>query len=387
LRALADPGRRTLTALILLGVVNHSVLAGSRVAVSLDALALGASTFTVGMLMGLYALLPMLLAVTAGRLCDFLGVRAPMLAGCALITVAAAVPWVARGLPALFVSAVLLGVGFMTFQIAIQHATGVLGEPTERARNFGLLSMGYSVSGFIGPLVAGLAIDHAGFSAAFAVFALLPLVPLCVLGTTRFSLPGPHPGAKAGGSGSVLDLLLHRDLRHVFLFNALIAIAWDLHMIFVPIYGARIGLTASQIGAVLASFAAATFVIRFAIPWIALRLSERQVLTAALLVAGIVYLAFPFARSVGVLLALSFCLGLGVGTGQPMVMSLLHAHAPPGRVGEATGVRMSLVQSMAVAVPLVFGAVGSTIGVGPVFWFVGAGLTLSGALSLRTRPR
>ena len=38
-----------------------------------------------------------------------------------------------------------------------------------------------------------------------------------------------------------------------------------------------------------------------------------------------------------------------------MVMSLLHTHAPPGRMGEAAGVRMSLVQAMAVAVPLTFG--------------------------------
>jgi MFS family permease len=387
LRATFDSSARTLAALILLGIVNHSVLAGSRVAVSLDALALGASTFTVGVLMALYALLPMLLAVTAGRFCDSAGARTPMLVGCALITCAAAIPWFARSLPALFISAALLGGGFMIFQVATQHATGALGEPTDRARNFGLLALGYSVSGFIGPLIAGFAIDHAGFGAAFGVFALLPLIPLVLLAATRIKLPGPHPGANAGGVGSVLDLLLHRDLRQVFLINALFAIAWDLHMIFVPIYGARIGLTASQIGSVLASFAAATFVIRFAIPWVASRFSEQQVLTAALLVAGAVYVAFPFARSVALLLPLSFCLGLGLGSGQPMVMSLLHTHAPPGRIGEAVGVRMSLVQSMAVVVPLVFGAVGSTIGIGPVFWSVGAGLALFGGFSLRAHTR
>jgi hypothetical protein len=70
-----------------------------------------------------------------------------------------------------------------------------------------------------------------------------------------------------------------------------------------------------------------------------------------------------------------------------MVMSLLHTHAPPGRIGEAVGVRMSLVQSMAVVVPLVFGAVGSTIGIGPVFWSVGAGLALFGGFSLRAHTR
>ncbi len=82
-------------------------------------------------------------------------------------------------------------------------------------------------------------------------------------------------------------------------------------------------------------------------------------------------------------MALSFALGLGLGMSQPMVMSLLHTHAPPGRMGEAAGVRMSLVQSMAVAVPLAFGALGATVGLAPVFWSVGACLATGGWLDAR----
>ena len=83
------------------------------------------------------------------------------------------------------------------------------------------------------------------------------------------------------------------------------------------------------------------------------------------------------------LMALSFCLGLGLGSGQPMVMALLHSYAPPGRMGEAAGVRMSLINSMAVAVPLVFGAVGTAFGLAPVLWSVGVCLTTGGWLTRR----
>lgn len=378
----ADRPPRALVALILLGIANHSVLAGSRVAVALDALNMGASPFTVGVLMALYALLPMLLAVSAGRYCDRVGARRPMLVGCALIAAGASLPFLSRGMPALFASAALLGVGFMVFQVAAQNATGELGGD-DRARSFSLLALGYSVSGFVGPLVAGLTIDHLGFAAAFALLALLPLLPLAVLARARLGLPGPHPAAAPRQRGAVLDLLRHPTLRRVFAINALLAVGWDLHTVFVPIYGARLGLSASEIGLVLSSFAAATFVIRFAMPYLARHFREEQVLTAALLVAGGVYLVFPFARSTALLLPLSFCLGLGLGSGQPMVMSLLHAHAPAGRMGEAAGVRMALVQSMAVAVPLLFGALGTSVGIGPVFWSVGATLTASGVLSRR----
>jgi MFS family permease len=110
---------------------------------------------------------------------------------------------------------------------------------------------------------------------------------------------------------------------------------------------------------------------------------EQKVLTIALFVAGAVYLLFPLAHSAPALLALSFCLGLGLGSGQPMVMALLHTHAPPGRMGEAAGVRMSLVNTMAVAVPLVFGALGTTIGLAPVLYSVGACLTTGGVFARR----
>ncbi|HEX9302663.1 MAG TPA: MFS transporter [Casimicrobiaceae bacterium] len=379
------PGRdsRTLAILIPLGIANHAVLAGSRVTVSLEALSMGASPFTVGVLMALYALLPMLLAVAAGRFSDRVGMRRPMLIGTSGIAMGAALPVAFAGLPVLFASAAIVGAGFMIFQVAAQNATGELGGPAERARNFSLLALGYSISGFIGPLSAGFAIDHFGFAATFALLAIVPFVPLAALASGRLALPKPHPHVIDAHRGGVRALMRHRLLRRALAINALFAVGWDLHTVFVPIYGEKIGLTASEIGIVLATFAAATFVVRLSMPMIARRMTEQHVLTAALFVAGAVYLAFPFAGRAPTLMMLSFTLGLALGTGQPMVMALLHTHAPAGRLGEAAGVRMSLVNSMAVAVPLVFGALGASVGLAPVFWSVGACLATGGFLARR----
>jgi len=148
--------------------------------------------------------------------------------------------------------------------------------------------------------------------------------------------------------------------------------------VFVPIYGAQLGLTASQIGTVLAAFGFSTFLVRMAMPWMAAHATETQVIAAALFVSAAAYLAFPFAGGAVVLAVMSFALGLGLGAGQPMVMALLTTHAPPGRMGEIAGVRMSLLQSMAVAVPLAFGALGTGVGLVPVFWGVGACLATGG---------
>ena len=161
-------------ALIGLGILNHTVLTGSRVTISLYALSLGSSAFVVGILMGLYAFLPMLLAVAAGRLTDRIGVRKPMLAGSCGVAIAAALPCFVSGIAPLFVTTSLLGASFMLFQVATQNATGMFGHPSERAKHFAMLALGYSVSGFCGPLVSGLMIDHASFTGTFALLALLP---------------------------------------------------------------------------------------------------------------------------------------------------------------------------------------------------------------------
>ena len=370
-------------ALIGLGILNHTVLTGSRVTISLYALSLGSSTFVVGTLMGLYAFLPMLLAVAAGRLTDRIGLRKPMLVGSCGVAIAAALPCFVSGIAPLFVTTALLGISFMLFQLATQNATGLFGHPSERAKHFAMLAMGYSVSGFCGPLVSGLMIDHAGFAGTFALLALLPLIPVGILSWNLLKLPGPRPVAEDSAPGGVAALFRNRHLRRVFIVNALLAVAWDLHSFFIPIYGATIGLTASRIGVILAAFAAATFIVRLFMGWIARRFSEFEVLAAALFVAATAYALFPFVKEVGPLIALSFALGLALGCAQPMVMSLLHNIAPAGRMGEAVGVRMSIINASTFAMPLLFGAVGSTLGLAPVFWSIGAALAGGGFFARR----
>jgi MFS family permease len=381
---LSDPAyqsRRSLLVLIGLGLFNHTVLTGGRVTVALYALAQGATPLVVGTLMGLYAFLPMLLAVTAGRLSDRMGVRRPLLAGSCGVLIGALIPCLLSGIAPLYVATSLIGVSFMLFQISMQNATGAFGPPSERARNFSLLALGYSISLFSGPLIAGFLIEHASFKTAFMVLAVLPLVPIVVLARDAIALPRIHSAPSGTATGGLVDLLRNRRLRRVFIINGLLSMAWDLHSFFVPIYGARIGLPASRIGVILASFAFATFTVRLLMPRIAQRFSEFEVLTLALFVAGFAFALFPFVEQVGVLMALSFTLGFALGSGQPMVMSLLFSLAPAGRMGEAAGVRMTIVNASTFAMPLLFGAVGSTLGLAPVFWTVGAALGGAGLLA------
>ena len=377
---------RTLYLLIFITLLNHSVFAGTRVAACLYAIHLDATPFTVGVLMALYALLPMLSAVSMGRWTDRIGARVPMLLGSLAIGSGAILPFLWPGMAALYVASVLIGSGFMMYQVAGQHIVGYIGKPEDRPVNFSLSALGFSISGFLGPMIAGFGIDEIGHTATFAVLAAFPLVPIAVLGLDRLRLPQPHAHAAPPAPGrSVVDLLRHRHLRPVFITSGLLAAAWDMFTFAIPVYGASIDLSASSIGLVFGSFSAATFVIRGLLPAISRRLSAWPLLAASLAIAAGSFLLFPLLERAALLMAVAFLLGLGLGMSQPMVMSLLHNTVPQGRVGEAIGVRMTMVNISQIAIPLLFGALGTALGMLPVFW--ATALLLSGGSWYAKRRR
>ena len=98
-------------------------------------------------------------------------------------------PALAPGLPALYVACMVIGLAFMVFHIAIQNAVAALSGPEDRAVNFSWLALGFSISGFLGPTTAGLAIDNAGYRATFAILALSAIVPALVLALAKPTVP------------------------------------------------------------------------------------------------------------------------------------------------------------------------------------------------------
>src|SRR5688572_14365525 len=225
---------------------------------SLFALQLGASEFTVGLLMALFALLPMALSVSAGRLIDRVGPRRPLLLSFVALAIGTALPFAVPSIAMLYVSCTVVGTAFMFIHIAMNSVFGAHGTPEQRAVNFSWLALGFSISNTIGPLVAGFAIDGLGHAPAFLVLASFPALACIVLAMRKKPLPRPEAGVQSKRSG-VLDLLRIRGLRHTFIVSLLLAMGWDLYTFLIPLYGARIDLAAGTIGAIMSTFALATF--------------------------------------------------------------------------------------------------------------------------------
>jgi MFS family permease len=368
---------------VALNALAHLAFVGARMTTSLFALRMGSSEFTVGVCMSLFAALPMLLAVATGRLIDRTGPRTPLVAAFAALACGCVLPFFFPVLEVLYLSSTLIGTAFMLVHIGMNSVIGAHGAREMRVINFSWLALGFSISGSLGPIIAGIAIDGLGHAQAFFALALFPAAGLILLLARRQPLPRPERLSAPPGSG-VFDLFRIPGLRNTFIVSGLLAMGWDLYSFLMPLYGARLGFPAAAIGTIMATFALATFVVRLGMPVLIRRLRSWQVIFTALAIAGSCYVLFPFVTSVPLLIALSFGLGLGLGCAQPIIMSLLYEASPAGRQGEAVGVRTTMLNASHTVIPLASGAVSAAVGMTPAFWLLALCL-LSGAWFVRRR--
>jgi MFS family permease len=357
-------------------------LSGGRLTGSYYILKSGNAEYLVGVFMALFSMIPVLISLSVGRWVDRVGASRVMRLGVALVLVGAWLPVIYLSLPTLLLMGLIIGCGFNILSVAAQHTVGHLvadASPSARLANFGWYALGHSASSAVGPFIAGLVIDTLGVRAAFALLALFACVAAWLVATRTRELPGAQPPTSADETEAathdeslahqvpqkprVLDLLASPEMRRIYWVNMVMASSWDLFLVMLPVLGYRLGYSASVIGTVYSLFAVGTFAARAAMPWLSRRANEWQILRAALCVVTLVFFAFPWAGVAPALMALGLVFGCAVGMSQPNMLSLLHTASPPGRGGEAVGLRSVLGSSCSVVVPLAFGAAVVPLGV------------------------
>ena len=377
---------RELYVLVLLLIIAHTAFNGIRITTSLAAIKAGGGALWVGLLTAMFNLIPAFVAIRVGRMVDRVPLRRPLVVGCALMALAGAVAAIEPMLGVLALAACVMGIGWMAIAASSQYAVGLYGGNANRVKAFSIMSMGYSISNFLGPLIAGLMIDHVSFRAAFGVLAVLPAISAVALSTRLLKLPRA-PERSDIADGGARELFAMPVLRNTLITAAFITVGWDLYIFMVPVLGSELGLTATQIGSVLSLFAVAVFVVRFFMTALTKRLGERGVMITAMAISGITFLAFAFAHNYSLMLALSFVIGLGLGASQPIILSLLHDAAPAGRIGEVNGMRMTMISTSQWTMPLVFGMLSASTGMLPLFLIVGGGILSGSWFARRKLPR
>ena len=358
----------TIYPVVFFEILSHIGLKSSRILITLYAIELGADSFIVGILISLYGFFPLFLAVFAGKTSDRFGFRYPIFFGQIGVALGLLIPYIFPHILSLFASAAIIGASFIFCHISFHNLIGSLGAAEVRTRNYSIMSLGASTSGFICPLIAGFSIDHFGHVSTYLYLFIITLAAGLSILVYFKDISPTSPKAEKHVKKNVADLLKNKPLRQILITSGIVIAGVDLFSFYFPIYGHSIGFSASLIGIVLSLYAAAAFVIRVVMPAIVRRYNEENILAASLLLSGMTFLLFPFFKNVAALSLIAFILGLGLGCGQPLAIMLTYNLAPVGRSGEALGMRITVNKFIQISVPIIFGSIGNLFGFFPVFW-------------------
>jgi MFS family permease len=369
---------------LLIVLFNMSSFRASKVLVSLFAIELGAPHIIIGVMIAMYSLLPALLALYVGKLTDRLGVRLPMLVGSLGVTLGLLLPWLFPSMAALYASAALIGAAHMMANVSAQNLVGSLGSAEDRTRNFSNYALVMAIGSFIGPLTGGVSIDYFGHARSYLYMAAFPLVRVVILVFAKGL--GRGSGVKTEEEQAVLStsLLANPALRRTLIASAMAVTGQDLFQFYMPIYGHSVGLSASAIGVVLGMFGVSAFFVRMGLPALVKRWGADAVFNRSLYVSAVAFTLFPLFTGAVALSLVALVCGLGMGCAQPVTLMLVFSRAPEGRSGEALGMRVTINQFTHIVVPILFGTIGSALGVAPVF-VVNALILAGGGLLNRDR--
>lgn len=161
---------------------------------------------------------------------------------------------------------------------------------------------------------------------------------------------------------------------------------WNLYQFLIPAHAAHLGMSATAIGVLLGFFALASMGMRLATASLARRFSRWGIMGWASLLCALALGTLPWVEPFVVHALIAVVLGGALGMATPLSLAIAHAASPPDRVGEAVGLRITLLAAVQTFGPALAGLSGTGGGFGPVFGVL-ALFALSGWLvAWRFRP-
>jgi MFS family permease len=362
----------------------------ARPAVSYRALALGADDRAVGVIAGVYALLPLFAAVPLGRRTDHGRCMPLLLTGVVLISGGCALSGTAGSLGAMAAWSGVMGLGHLCFVIGAQSIVARQSESHEQDLNFGHFTIGASLGQLVGPIAAGALIHGPDRAATSALALLVSGAVAAVAFTALWGIERRKATATRTARGDRVPV--HRILRSrgvpagIFISLAVLS-ATDILTAYLPVVGDHRGIAPSVVGVLLSLRAAATIACRLVLTPLLRLLGRAALLTvtclmAALLCAGIA-LPVPVWALGAILTVLGFCLGVG----QPLSMTTVVQAAPDEARSTALALRLTGNRLGQVAAPAAAGLVAGIAGVAAPFVMLGGLLLLSAGAALRSPAR
>lgn len=389
MRTSQEPGRSWLLRLFIAFAFAQGAVSMARPAVSYRALSLGAEERDIGVITGVYALLPLFAAVPLGRRTDH-GRCAPLLPfGVVLIAGGCALSGRADSLTAMAAWSGVMGLGHLCFVIGAQSIVARQSAPAEQDRNFGHFTIGASLGQLIGPIAAGYLIsERDGAMARTSALALLVSAAVaavsfgslwCIEHRSAPAARRAEPAAKV----PVGRILRARGVPAGIFISLAVLSATDILTAYLPVVGEHRGIAPATIGLLLSLRAAATIACRLVMTPMLRAMGRTALLTTTCLLAGVlcagIALPVPVAALAVMLAVLGFCLGVG----QPLSMTTVVQAAPPEARSTALALRLTGNRLGQVAAPASAGLIAGVAGTAAPFVMLGTLLVAAAGLGVR----
>jgi MFS family permease len=302
-------------------------------------------------------------------------------------------------IPGLFIGLALIDIGRLLFVLAAQTHVGNLGEGRDLGLDYGWYGTAAAVGQLIGPALAGVLIDTAGYVATWWVvagisaLAFLALPRLITLRSRRIagdriageaSAAGADAGDRqepASPAAAASAPKVKKNLRYYLNTNAVIAILASFAVLFAdgargtffPVLMDEFGYSATVIGIFLSVRALVSISVRFFMGRLSATLGGRF----PALIFSIVSLAFgialtPFCRGYVALSLNSILVGIGLGMALPLSMATVSEGVAPEDRGVAMGIRLTGNRLAQLSNPLFFGILAQSYGFTVAFLAGGA---------------
>lgn len=368
--------------IIFLTLLFQIALKGNILLVALYGLHLQATPTILGVIIASTSLLPMLLASIVGRLADQISNHLLLATGMIGSGLAlGGIYFLEESIWVLLIVQFFFGFFQIIAVVSSQNFIGGLSSEATRAKNFSLYTLSVSIANFIGPLLVGLFIDLFHYPVTYLFLAICAIVPgLCFL-FLPIKKTSPAPSRKEKDV-RFLQLLLHPQLRRVFVTSGIILTGVGLFEFYFPIYMNSLQLSATIIGIITGINAIGFIISRLLMQPLQKRFTPEQIIGGCLLIAGASFFLIPFIQTVPVLALLSLVVGLGLGCCQPLSIVMAYNASPAGHSGEVLGIRLTVNKAVQFAVPIIFGGI-SFLGFFPIFWFNSVLLFFSGSSLLQ----
>ncbi|MBT2689252.1 MFS transporter [Bacillus sp. ISL-47] len=363
-----------ITFILMIGIM------GTRPLISLLSNELNASPVEIGIIIGLFPLLPTFLAIKIGHYVDSIGYKTPIIISTLMCTLSLLIPMFFVSLEGVYISQLAAGVGQTTFVVSAQAMAGQLSsDETVREKYIMKFSIGVALGSFIGPLIGGFFGERYGYPLAIGFLGSLGIIStflsLFLKGRER-----AHHNERQAKNKIIhsLELLKIPHLRKAFLVSIFVLLGKDIFTAYFPLLALELGLSISIIGIIISINAVAGIIVRWSLPYLLHKWSRSTIAFSSIVLSGICFFSLPFFQSWFILSLFSFILGIGLGIGQPLSISTTIHYLPKEKVGEGLGLRLTANRLTQMSSPILFGGIAQLTSMSWVFWIIGCILVIGG---------